>query len=196
MFLCLASSMNVELVYIILKGIQQFSNVHSKSEAEKAQMGIHSTKDGVVAKLDHIEIRDFNKWSQMTSDEIKNIQKDNTFEPNKVKSAIKASLLKKFEQKRAEMDIEKIPTKASVKFHRMDIFTKMFREIFTEQLASFQESLSPENNRDMVFKAGEGSGRSGSFFFFSHDKRWIIKTMTPGELGYFLKRIEAFCGYF
>ena len=31
-------------------------------------------------------------------------------------------------------------------------------------------SLSPEFNRDMVFKAGEGAGASGSFFFFSHDR--------------------------
>jgi len=39
----------------------------------------------------------------------------------------------------------------------------------------------------MVFKAGEGAGRSGSFFFFSHDRKFIIKTMTPGELKLFLK---------
>jgi len=29
-----------------------------------------------------------------------------------------------------------------------------------------------------VFKAGEGAGRSGSFFFYSHDRKWIVKTMT------------------
>lgn len=40
------------------------------------------------------------------------------------------------------------------------------------------ESLSPENNWDQAFKAGEGSGKSGSFFFFSHDQRFLIKTMT------------------
>lgn len=34
----------------------------------------------------------------------------------------------------------------------------------------------------MVFKAGEGAGRSGSFFFFSHDNKFIIKTMTTAEL--------------
>lgn len=33
-----------------------------------------------------------------------------------------------------------------------------------------KNSLSPELNRDMVFKAGESQGKSGSFFFFSHDK--------------------------
>ena len=33
----------------------------------------------------------------------------------------------------------------------------------------------------MVFKAGEGSGQSGSFFFFSNDKRFIIKTLRGKE---------------
>ena len=39
----------------------------------------------------------------------------------------------------------------------------------------------------MVFKAGEGAGASGSFFFFSHDRKFIIKTMTDSELHFFLK---------
>ena len=30
-------------------------------------------------------------------------------------------------------------------------------------------SLSAKRNRDQVFKAGESQGKSGSFFFFSHD---------------------------
>ena len=37
-------------------------------------------------------------------------------------------------------------------------------------------------NREQVFKAGEGAGRSGSFFFFSHDSKFIIKTLTANEL--------------
>lgn len=39
----------------------------------------------------------------------------------------------------------------------------------------------------MVFKAGEGAGASGSFFFFSHDRQFIIKTMSDEELAFFLK---------
>ena len=46
----------------------------------------------------------------------------------------------------------------------------------------FHPSLSPKFNREAVFKAGEGAGRSGSFFFFSHDRKFIIKTMTDAEL--------------
>ncbi|MFO0117795.1 MAG: hypothetical protein ACK521_09345 [bacterium] len=42
--------------------------------------------------------------------------------------------------------------------------------------------MSPKFNRDMIFKAGEGAGRSGSFFFFSHDRKFVVKTMTSAEL--------------
>jgi len=53
-------------------------------------------------------------------------------------------------------------------------------------------SLSPKFNRDMVFKAGGGAGRSGSFFFFSHDRRFIVKTMSSGELKLFTKLLPKF----
>ena len=56
-----------------------------------------------------------------------------------------------------------------------------FGEYFVDA-SIIEKSLSPEANRDQVFKAGEGAGRSGSFFFFSHDSKFIIKTMTKGEL--------------
>lgn len=41
----------------------------------------------------------------------------------------------------------------------------------------------------MVFKAGEGAGRSGSFFFFSHDNRFIVKTMSKSELDLLVNRL-------
>ena len=34
----------------------------------------------------------------------------------------------------------------------------------------------------MVFKATEGQGASGSFFFFTHDNRFTIKTMSVEEV--------------
>ena len=48
----------------------------------------------------------------------------------------------------------------------------------------------------MVFKAGEGAGRSGSFFFFSHDKKFIIKTMTKSELDLFLKMLPRLAEHY
>ena len=43
------------------------------------------------------------------------------------------------------------------------------------------ESLSIVKNYQMVFKAGEGAGASGSFFFFSYDNRFLIKTLQGDE---------------
>jgi hypothetical protein len=43
------------------------------------------------------------------------------------------------------------------------------------------KALSPQNNVDSVFMAGEGTGKSGSFFFKSHCGRFIIKTIPERE---------------
>ena len=51
------------------------------------------------------------------------------------------------------------------------------------------ESLDPDRNASCVFKAGEASGASGSFFFFSKDKHFIIKTMSQSEKEFFLKNL-------
>ena len=72
----------------------------------------------------------------------------------------------------------------------MHTFMKTFKDYFTN-FTLLHQSLSPKFNREMVFKAGEGAGRSGSFFFFSHDRKFIIKTMTSGELKLFLKILPA-----
>lgn len=48
-------------------------------------------------------------------------------------------------------------------------------------------SLNPYLNRDQIFKTGEAAGASGSFFFFSYDRRFIVKTMTDGELKLLLR---------
>lgn len=50
-------------------------------------------------------------------------------------------------------------------------------------------SLDPELDANIVsiFKAGEGMGKSGSFFFFSHDGEFLIKTMTQGDFNAFKK---------
>ena len=52
-----------------------------------------------------------------------------------------------------------------------------------------KSSLNPENDKNVlnIFKAGEGMGKSGSFFFFSHDDRFLIKTMTNDDFNAFMK---------
>ena len=44
----------------------------------------------------------------------------------------------------------------------------------------------------MVFKAGEGAGQSGCFFFFSYDNKFLIKTMKKREKKLILSKLEKF----
>lgn len=59
---------------------------------------------------------------------------------------------------------------------------------------NLKESLSPviEGNVTNMFKAGEGMGRSGSFFFFSHDSKFLIKTMTTDDFKAFIKLLPLY----
>jgi len=56
-------------------------------------------------------------------------------------------------------------------------------------------SLSLEKNRNSVFKAGEGAGASGSFFFFSKDGKFLIKTLHRGEKERLLGMLDAYIAY-
>lgn len=53
------------------------------------------------------------------------------------------------------------------------------RDGFSNEI--LMKSLDPEKNKQSVFKAGESQGKSGSFFFFSQDQNFIIKTMTESD---------------
>lgn len=67
---------------------------------------------------------------------------------------------------------------------------RIFREIrVANNIDSkmINESLNPDKNIEKIKKAGESQGKSGSFFFFSHDSKFIIKTMNDGELKTFKK---------
>ena len=57
---------------------------------------------------------------------------------------------------------------------------------------SLMNSLSLVENRLMVFKAGQGAGKSGSFFFFSHDSKFLIKTLNSAEKKLMLGMLEDF----
>ena len=48
-----------------------------------------------------------------------------------------------------------------------------------------ETSLNPDVNQKQVFKAKESAGKSGSFFFFSQDRKFLIKTMNNDELRVF-----------
>ena len=55
-----------------------------------------------------------------------------------------------------------------------------------------RESLSTEKNHKSVFKAKESAGKSGSFFFFSHDTNFLIKTMFSHEIPSFKNMFKTY----
>lgn len=76
LFFFLASSFNVELVYIILKGITQFSYLtcnNGKCELSKmkaAKMNLTTEADGSKTVTMHqVKIKDFDKWSNLNKNE-------------------------------------------------------------------------------------------------------------------------------
>jgi 1-phosphatidylinositol-4-phosphate 5-kinase len=71
-------------------------------------------------------------------------------------------------------------------------FSKI-REIDGIDQYKIRKSLSVKYNRDAVFNAGESAGKSGSFFFFSHNREFLIKTMNSGEMELFM---ELFPDYY
>lgn len=75
----------------------------------------------------------------------------------------------------------------------------LFRKIMQLDGLSYEEmyrSLNARMNRSKVFKAGEGAGSSGSFFFFSKDNRFLVKTMTDFEKDIILANLDAFHHHF
>ena len=89
-----------------------------------------------------------------------------------------------------ECDCEEltINKEVSIEGHYVSEF-KQLRDSDGLCASTLLESLDPEANQSNVFKAGEASGASGSFFFFSDDKKFIVKTMTVEEMHFFLKQV-------
>jgi 1-phosphatidylinositol-4-phosphate 5-kinase len=55
-----------------------------------------------------------------------------------------------------------------------------------------QDSLNPTKNKAAAFAAGESQGKSGSFFFFTYDKRFLIKTINKSEYTTFMKFLPEY----
>ena len=70
LFFFLASSFNVELVYIILKGITQFSYISKgKILKQNKNIDLKIEKDDVTITLNKIKIKNLELWSNLKTDE-------------------------------------------------------------------------------------------------------------------------------
>lgn len=74
-----------------------------------------------------------------------------------------------------------------------DVFSKL-RSLDGFVDKDLKDSMDPQidKNVENIFKSGEGMGKSGSFFFFSHDERFLIKTMTLDDFQAWMKMFEEY----
>ena len=84
-----------------------------------------------------------------------------------------------------------IDTKAEITYHQLYEFGKLF-ECNQLSLQMLNNSFDPELNREQAFQSGEGSGKSGSFFFLTHDKKFMIKTINASELKIMLNILPSY----
>ena len=75
-------------------------------------------------------------------------------------------------------ELEKLSQYAKLTFYSFNEFRK--QALPDEFLRTFKESFSPQFNPEAAFKTGDGA--SGSFFFFSHDQKYILKTCSEDEI--------------
>lgn len=165
----LNSSLNIELVHIILKAITQ--------ECTKTSLPKDGWRNFIPLDQDFDEIKKY----EIHEIEIKDPKKWKLFDEPPVKEVVRTNINLVEEQPyNEETDTLTINEDISIEELAPKIFSLVRNKenITSEDII---ESLAPEANRDMVFKAGEGQGKSGSFFFFSHDRRFIIKTMNNEE---------------
>lgn len=88
--------------------------------------------------------------------------------------------LKEFSAQNPDTAIYRIEDKddedVTVIEHAPGLFRKI-RERFGLSEQTLWESLIPAHNVQAIFNFSTGAGKSPSFFFFSDDKRFVIKTM-------------------
>lgn len=94
----------------------------------------------------------------------------------------------------AEKPFDYINEAVTIFEHAGGVFREL-RELDGITSKDIIRSLRPENNLESIKGAGESQGKSGSFFFFSQDKRFIIKTMNDGELSTFKHMFKDYTQY-
>lgn len=85
--------------------------------------------------------------------------------------------------------------KSTVEFHAQDKF-KRIMQIARVRFYDIIRSLDVNKNVGQVFKAGQGAGMSGQFFFFTSDNKFIIKTILEEEKQFFLENLDNFITHF
>ena len=62
--------------------------------------------------------------------------------------------------------------------------------------SEIMDSLNIQDNIESIFHSGEGIGKSGSFFFFTKDKKFVIKTTRGDEKELLLGMLDSMINHF
>ena len=94
-----------------------------------------------------------------------------------------------------QFEFTKTKTIAVVECFMQEKFKKIMEldGIKDEQIT---ESLSFKENKNQLFKAGQGAGKSGSFFFFSSDRKFVIKTISNKEKNVLLSLLDDLISHY
>lgn len=127
----------------------------------------------------------------MNDEKLHNYRQENVYEETSRNAFIETQLTNREKENHFLIDKE---IKCSA--YAPDVFAKL-RNLDNIEVKNLRESLNPEllENVKKIKKAGEGMGKSGSFFFFSHDDRFLIKTMTTDDFEAFMKLFRTYFEY-
>ena len=88
-----------------------------------------------------------------------------------------------------------IDIKSDIRSHQSDKFQKILK-LDGIQPAEIAQSLNINDNIHNIFQSGQGAGKSGSFFFFSNDNKYLIKTMNVSERKVLLNMLDDLTKHF
>lgn len=88
-----------------------------------------------------------------------------------------------------------IKIKLKVISHKQEKFAKILKLDGLSPI-DVTSSLKLDKNIKNICKAGQGVGKSGSFFFYSSDNKFILKTMTSSEKKVILDLVDDLINYY
>lgn len=188
----LAESLNVELINIILQGITLFAAPcfpeilrRESRKNKKEQLSFKDLGEFKVRKLnlDRIQIKNAKSWDGAKADTFSFVETEEIYPEDRFDSAEVIRI--KIKDVITIYEDVKVYDYAHKAFHKL-----RYEDGITKDM--IRHSLDPEKNLENAKKAGESTGKSGSFFFFSKDKKFIIKTMFKDELDSFMLNLESY----
>lgn len=189
----ITSNLNVEFMCCILYGmtdifIKNQNNSSKKKDISKEQK-IHTIKylNSIDGKIDdlaniklHVSIQNLGESVNKNDEEYSNLENSNSYF-----NTTKTTNLDSGDTKGEDaLIIEYLP----VIFNDLRINDEINDEVMIR-------AFNPSKNKAAIDKMSESKGKSGSFFFYSHDRKFIIKTISSEEKTTLLDILHDYFNY-